>query len=338
MKTIKIGYLLVYLFAGVPQVGSAAPGPDGTIKIDGSSTVYLITEAAAEDFQKLKGGRIRIPVQISGTSGGFRKFCTGETDIQNASRPILTDELALCRKNGVQFYELPIAFDATAIVVHPRNTWVSSITTDELKKMWGPAAQGKVSKWNQINNSWPQREFKLYGAGGDSGTFDYFTEAINGKARSSRSDYGQSEDDYRTAASVASHEEALGYLPFAYYEHNKDKLKLLGVQGGAKAPKASAVLPSRETVADGSYFPLSRPIFIYVAAAAAQRPLVKEFVEYYLKESERLVADVRYMPLPREAYAMILRRFREHTLGTGFHGVAEIGLKTTDIMSRQPKM
>lgn len=306
------------------------------IKIDGSSTVFPITEAMAEEFQTAQKGKVRVTVGISGTGGGFKKFCRGETDVQDASRPIQTSELEACRTAGVKFMEIPIAYDATAVVVNSKNTWLKSITVDELKKMWEPTAQGKVSKWSDVNPAWPKENLKLYGAGSDSGTFDYFTEAIVGKAKSSRGDYTASEDDNTLVTGVANDQYALGYVPLAYYEENKAKLKIVGIVGGDKAPKKNeAVLPSRETVESGAYFPLSRPIFIYVSEAAMKKAEVKEFVNFYLTHSAKIVPQVKYVALPAKAYEIGKEHVKKGKLGTVFGGHSEVGLKIDQLMKRE---
>src|SRR5688572_5793168 len=235
------------------------------VKIDGSSTVFPITEAVAEDFQKETRGSVRVTVGISGTGGGFKKFCRGETDIQDASRPISVSEMDACRARGIQYYELPIAFDALTVAVNPNATWVDFVTLAELKQIWEPPAQGRVTKWNQIRSSWPDQPLKLFGAGSDSGMFDYFTEAVVGKAKASRGDYTASEDDNTLVQGISNDKHALGYIPFAYYEPNKKRLKALALDAGN-----GSVLPSRETVESGAYQPLSRPVFIYVNAKSAK--------------------------------------------------------------------
>jgi phosphate transport system substrate-binding protein len=306
------------------------------IKIDGSSTVFPITEAMAEEFQSAQRGKVRVTVGISGTGGGFKKFCRGETDIQDASRPIQTAELEACRKAGIKFIEIPIAYDATAIVVNLKNTWVKSITVDELKKMWAPESQGKVMKWSDVNPAWPKENMKLYGAGSDSGTFDYFTEAIVGKAKSSRGDYTASEDDNTLVTGVSKDTYALGYVPLAYFEENKSKLKILGLIGGEKAPKKNeAVLPSRETVESGAYFPLSRPIFIYANEASLKKTEVKEFVNFYLAQAPSIVPAVKYVSLPAKAYEVGKEHVKANKLGTVFSGHSEIGLKIDQLMKRE---
>jgi phosphate transport system substrate-binding protein len=255
-NTRALGILAIsWISSGAIGVAQAA----ALVKIDGSSTVFPITEAVAEDFQKAKRGAVNVTVGISGTGGGFKKFCRGQIDIANASRPILKKEMDECKASGVQYVEMPVAFDALTVVINPRNDWSKNITVEELKKIWEPAAQGKITKWNQVNASWPDEAFKLYGPGSDSGTFDYFTEAVVGKAKSSRGDFTASEDDNVLVQGVASDKNGLGFFGFAYYIENQKKLKAVGVDGG-KGP----VLPSMKTVEDGSYQPLSRPIFIYV--------------------------------------------------------------------------
>ncbi|HJU06501.1 MAG TPA: PstS family phosphate ABC transporter substrate-binding protein [Nitrospiraceae bacterium] len=307
--------------------------PAALVKIDGSSTVFPITEAVAEEFQNANRGAVRVTVGISGTGGGFKKFCRRETDVQDASRPILTEEMDVCRKNGVQYHELPVAFDAMTIVVSHHNTWAESITVDELKKMWEPSAQGRITKWNQIRSSWPDLPLKLFGAGSDSGTFDYFTEAIVGKAKASRGDYTASEDDNTLVQGIANDKHALGYIPLAYFEPNKKKLKAIGVDE-SKGP----VLPSPQTVEDGTYRPLSRPIFIYVNSTSAKRSEVKSFVEFYLTNAATLVAQVKYVPLPPEAYRLAREHFQDGKLGTAFQGTSTVGLKIEDLLRREAKL
>ncbi len=251
------------------------------VTLDGSSTVFPISEAVAEEFQRANPG-IRVTVGISGTGGGFQKFCRAETDISDASRPISATEIEACKKVGVEYVELPVAYDGIAIVVHPKASWIADITAAELKVLWAPEAQGKVTRWRQVRPSWPDREIHLFGAGVDSGTYDYFTEAITGKAKASRGDFTSSEDDNVLVQGVSSDELALGFIPFAYYEENLDKLKLIPVDDGKADNGAGPVLPDPETIRTGTYQPLSRPVFIYVSTKAAERPEVQKFVEFYL--------------------------------------------------------
>lgn len=309
-----------------------------TIKIDGSSTVFPITEAMAEEFQAAQKNKVRVTVGISGTGGGFKKFCRGETDVQDASRPIQTTELEACKAAGVKFIELPIAYDATVVVVNSKNDWLKEVKVEDLKTMWAPGAQGKVTTWKHVNAAWPAEKLKLFGAGSDSGTFDYFTEAIVGKAKSSRGDYTASEDDNTLVTGVANDKFALGYVPLAYYEENKTKLKAVAIIGGDKAPaKGKAVLPSRETVENGTYFPLSRPIFIYVSEASLKKTEVQDFVKFYLQNAEKLVPQVKYVALPKKAYDIGLEHLTKKKMGTVFAGHSDIGVRIEDLMKKESK-
>lgn len=314
---------------GAANVANAGP----MVKIDGSSTVYPITEAVAEDFQNAKKGAIRVTVGISGTGGGFKKFCRGETDIVNASRPILQKEMEDCKKAGVQYVEMPVAFDALTVVVNPRNNWSKAITVAELKKIWEPAAQGNITRWSQVNPAWPDEPLKLYGAGADSGTFDYFTEAIVGKAKSSRGDFTASEDDNVLVQGVASDKNALGFFGFAYYVENQKKVKAIPVDGG-KGP----VNPSAKTVEDGSYAPLSRPIFIYVNIRSAERPEIRQFVEFYMKNAPDLVKEVKFFPLSVRAYALNIEHLNNKKVGTVFGGRSEVGLRIEELLKREASL
>lgn len=306
---------------------------DGIVKIDGSSTVYPITEAVAEDFQIAKKGAVRVTVGISGTGGGFKKFCRGEIDIVNASRPILKKEMDDCKAAGIQYVEMPVAYDALTVVVNPKNDWSKVITVAELKKIWEPAAQGTITKWNQVNPAWPDVTIKLYGAGADSGTFDYFTEAIVGKAKSSRGDYTASEDDNVLVQGVASDKNGLGFFGFAYYVENQKKIKAVAVDGGK-----GGILPSTKTVEDGSYQPLSRPILIYVNIKAAEKPEVRELVEFYMKNAETLVKEVKFFPLPAQAYSINLEHLNKKKVGTVFGGKSEVGLRIEELLKREASL
>ena len=304
------------------------------VKIDGSSTVYPVTEAVAEDFQKAKKNAVKVTVGISGTGGGFKKFCRGEIDISDASRPILKAEMEICKQAGIQYYELPVAFDAITVVVNPKS-FLKDISVQQMKAMWEPAAQGKVTKWNQIDPSWPDAPIKLFGPGADSGTFDYFTEAVVGKAKSSRGDYTASEDDNVLVQGISRDVNAIGYFGYAYYAENTSKLKALPVL--EKEGKA-AVMPSEKTVLDGSYQPLSRPIFIYVNAKSLEKPEVKEFVEYYMKEGSKLAKEVKYVPLPAKAYTVNLEHLSKKKIGTVFGGNAEVGITIEELQKREGKL
>ena len=268
----------------------------GEVKIDGSSTVYPITEAIAEEF-RVNQPKVRVTVGVSGTGGGFNKFSRGETDINDASRPIKSQEATTCGENNVKYVELTVAYDGLAVLVNKENSWVDHFTVDELKKIWEPSAQGKVTKWSQIRSGWPDEQFNLYGPGVASGTYDYFTEAIVGESGSSRGDYTASEDDNVLVQGIAGDKNSIGFFGLAYYEENVDKLKLVGVDGGN-----GPIQPTTQTVKDGTYAPLSRPVFIYVSDVAAQRKEVVEFVNFYLSNAPTLVPDVGYIPLPESEY------------------------------------
>ncbi|MGC1243425.1 MAG: PstS family phosphate ABC transporter substrate-binding protein [Chryseosolibacter sp.] len=284
------------------EAGGNGEALQGEVKIDGSSTVYPITEAVAEEF-RVEQPDVKVTVGVSGTGGGFNKFGRGEIDINDASRPIKEQEAAECKKNNIGFTELKVAYDGLVVVVNKENTWLNDITVEDLKKIWQPEAQEKITRWNQINPSWPNEEFHLYGPGIASGTYDYFTEVIVGKSGSSRGDYTASEDDNVLVQGIAGDKNGLGFFGLAYYEENKDKLKLIGVNGGQ-----GVVLPSVETVKNGSYAPLSRPVFIYVSDAAFTRPEVSAFVSFYLDNASALVPDVGYIPLTDEEYATEIKK------------------------------
>jgi phosphate transport system substrate-binding protein len=322
----------------VGVIGGAAVAMAGTvaaqdlIQIDGSSTVYPITEAMAEEFQLASEGKYRVTVGIAGTGGGFKKFCRGETHISNASRPIKESERADCQAAGIEFIELPVALDALTVMVNPENDWVDYLTVDELKKVWEPAAQDAVTNWSQVREGFPDRSLTLYGAGTDSGTYDYFTQAVVGEEGASRGDFTASEDDNVLVQGIASDQNALGFFGLAYYVENQDKLKAVPIQppGGG-----DPVLPSVESARDGSYQPLSRPIFIYVSKQAADElESVQQFVEFYLdpENAEVLVEEVGYVPLPTEAYELALRNFHERHTGTAFGGGSQVGVAIENLL------
>tara|TARA_B100000686_G_scaffold57111_1_gene61305 strand:+ start:650 stop:1651 length:1002 start_codon:yes stop_codon:yes gene_type:complete len=327
MKSISLplGAILINI-AGI-NIASA-----GTIRIDGSSTVYPITEAVAEDFQIAKRGKARVTVGISGTGGGFKKFCRGEIDITNASRPIMQKEMDKCKKNGIEYVEMPVAFDALTIVINPKNNWSNTLTIKELKKMWSPAAQNKITKWNQINPAWPNTKFTLYGAGADSGTFDYFTEAVVGKSKSSRGDFTASEDDNVLVQGVSRNKNGLAFFGFAYYIENKKKLKAVAIDGGK-----GGVLPSYETVENGTYQPLSRPIFIYVNIESAKKKEIREFIDFYMKKGPALIKEVKYFPLPKPVYSLNLVHLNNKKVGTVFGGETKMGMRIEDVMMLEHK-
>jgi phosphate transport system substrate-binding protein len=316
-----------------PGGAPATSGPS-LVSLDGSSTVFPISEAVAEEFQKVEK-ETRVTVGISGTGGGFQKFCRAEIDIADASRPISASEVAACEKAGVQYIELPIAYDGIAIAVNQKAAWADKITVAELKTIWAPDAQAKVTKWSQVRKGWPDRELHLFGAGVDSGTYDYFTEAINGKAKASRGDFTSSEDDNVLVQGISNDELALGFLPFAYFEGNKDQLKLVPVDDGKADNGDGAILPSSDTIRNGTYTPLSRPVFIYVSLKATSRPEVQKFVEYYLKNADQLAREVGYVGLGDNIYTMILDRFTHKTVGSVFAGQNTIGVTIEQLLAKE---
>jgi phosphate transport system substrate-binding protein len=310
--------------------GAQSARAQGVIRIDGSSTVYPVTEAVAEEYQKERGAA-KVTVGISGTGGGFKKFTRGEIDISDASRPILAKEMDDAKKNGISYIELPIAFDALTVVIHPQNSWARTMTVEDLKKIWAPEAQGKVTKWSDVRSGWPNQPIKLYGPGADSGTFDYFTEAVVGKAKSSRGDYTASEDDNVLVQGVGGDPNALGYFGMAYYVENKDKLQAVQV---VNPQTKQPVGPTPETVIQGTYQPLSRPIFIYVNAKSLPRPEVRKFAQFYIENAPDLTKKVKYVPLPDALYEKALARLQKQQVGTVFGGHADVGVKPDELFSR----
>jgi len=327
-----IAFAILGVLIGFVSMASVAVAGT-TIRIDGSSTLYPITQTVAEKFQASKKGSVKVTVDVSGTGGGFVKFCRGEIDIANASRPIQKNEMRACNKSGVRYVELPVAFDALTVVVNPKNDWSKTMTVVELKRIWEPAAQGKITRWSQVNRGWPDQALKLFSPGPASGSFDYFTQAIIGKARSSRGDFTASEDDNVLVQGVASDKNALGFFGFGYYMENRDKVKAVAVNNGT-----GGVLPSAETIEDGTYQPLSRPIFIYVNMKAAEKPEVKEFVEFYMKNASVLVQEAQYFPLPPRAYTANMEFFKTKRLGTVFDGFSPVGLTIDDLLQREARL
>lgn len=279
-------------------------GPSGAVQVDGSSTVYPITEAVAEEFLKEARGDVRVTVGISGTGGGFKRFCAGETDISDASRPIKASEAETCAQNGVEYLELPVAYDGLSVVVNPQNTFCDCLTVDELKRIWEPGST--VRRWSDVRPNWPSQPIRLYGPGTDSGTFDYFTEAIVGKEDASRPDFTASEDDNVLVQGVEGDASALGYFGYAYYVENQGRLKLLGIDSGS-----GCVQPSRATIESGTYAPLSRPIFIYVSRRSLARPEVAAFARYYMQHAPALVPEVGYIALSAARYEENLRAIEQ---------------------------
>jgi phosphate transport system substrate-binding protein len=333
-----VGALISCPFSANAEMPATVDGTKPTVKIDGSSTVYPVTEAVAEEFQNLKAGKVHVTVGISGTGGGFKKFVRGETDISNASRPISAEEMKAAKESNIEFIELPIAFDALTVMVNPKNDWVDFLTVSELKMIWEPGAQGKITRWNQVRPNWPDQPIKLYGAGSDSGTFDYFTEAVVGKAKASRGDFTASEDDNVLVQGISHDKYALGYFGYAYYAENKSVLKAVAVvPDGATATAANAVLPSQDTVLSGQYRPLSRPIFIYASKKSLLRPEVQEFVQFYMKNGASLASEVKYVPLPASSYEKGLARLAKGSVGTVFGGHSDMTAKADDLFTRELK-
>jgi phosphate transport system substrate-binding protein len=315
IRRLMVGWNLVLIaaVAGCPQSGPTGGDKDGkkksageqkTIEVDGSSTVYLITEAMAKNFMK-QHPDVKIGVGISGTGGGFQKFARGETDISNASRAIRPGEAEACKKAGIDYLELQVAWDGLTVVIHPENNWAEKMTVEQLRKIWRPDNPAK--KWSDVDPSWPKEEIKLFGAGTKSGTFDFFTEAVNGKEKVSRPDYQQSEDDNVTVRGVAGNKYALGYFGLAYYEQNKEKLKAVAI---APEDGADHVLPSETTVFEGTYRPLSRPLYIYVKKSSLDRKAVRDFVNFYLSHPD-LVKESSYIPMARSLQNEMQERYEE---------------------------
>lgn len=323
VRAIAVAAIATLAACGGDGQAPAGGSSSETIQVDGSSTVFPLSEAVAEAFAASQTGAARVTVGESGTGGGFRKFCRGETQVQGASRPILAEEMAACAEAGVTYVELPIAFDGLTVVVHPSNP-VRAATLAELRRIWEPAAQGHITNWRQVNASWPDLAMPLFGAGTASGTFDFFTEAVVGTAKSSRTDYTPTEDDNVTVQGVVGNPGAMGYFGFAYYEQNRERLNALSIDG---------VTPSPESIADGSY-PLARPIFIYVSAEALRRPQVQRFAQYYVANGARLAREVGYVGLPESAYQALAQRVREVQTGTAFGGHQEVGVDINEALAR----
>lgn len=311
---------------------SSQSGATGSVSIDGSSTVFPLTEAVAEEFMKANRGA-RVTVGVSGTGGGFSKFLRGETAINDASRPIASGEIEKAAANGIEYIEIPVAYDGIAVVVHPQNDWAECLTAEELRLLWEP--NSSIQRWNQLRPDYPDRPIELYGPGTASGTYDYFTEAIVGQAEASRSDFTGSEDDNVLVQGIQGTETALGYFGLAYYENNADQLKAVGVDPDARNSGAECVQPSAETVQNGTYRPLSRPLFVYVNTAKIS-PTVEAFVEFYLENAADLAADVGYVGMPQEAYDLALQRFQNRTTGTifGAEGADITGTRVADVLRK----
>lgn len=317
-----------------PRTAAAAPalahgGPAASLVIDGSSTVFPITEAVASAFETQRPN-VQIQLGVSGTGGGFKKFCAGETVIQNASRPIKAKEAELCAAAGISFIELPVAFDGLTFVVPRANSWATCLTTGELRRLWEPAAQGRLLRWSELRGGWPDHPFQLYGAGRDSGTFDYMTSAVVGREGEARRDFIGSEDDYLLAQKVAADPHGLGFFGFAYYREYQESLNAVAIDAGA-----GCVAPEEKSIVAGTYRPLSRPIFIYVASAALEREEARAFAEFYLEAAPRLVPAVKYVALPERAYALARRRLAERIPGSLFGGGSRVGVSIEELLEME---
>ena len=327
------GALLLALLQGCAGCEDRAEdGLRGTVRVDGSSTVFPITEAVAEEFMRDHPG-VRVTVGVSGTGGGFAKFVRGEIDISDASRAIKATEARQAAAAGIEYIELPVAYDGLAIVVHPDNDWVECLTVEELRRIWEPGSD--VQSWRDVRSSFPDRPLKLYGPGTDSGTYDYFTAAVNGEEGASRADFTASEDDNVLVQGIAGDEGSLGYFGLAYYEENAERLKLLGVDAGSGCTQ-----PTARTVQEGDYQPLARPEFIYVNRASAADSAVAAFVRFYLEYAAPLAEEVGAVPLSEAAYALVTNRFQDRTTGSlfgGEDGVA-IGTRVAEVLrAAQPE-
>ncbi len=306
----------------------------GDIDVDGSSTVFPITEAVAEEFGKLTEGNVRVTVGVSGTGGGFKKFCNGETQVSDASRPIKASEVALCEEAGIEYIEIPVAIDGLTVIVNKDNTWAQCMTVEELNTMWAPEAEDVVTKWDQVRPGWPSDEMEMYAPGVDSGTFDYFTETIGGESGASRGDFTASEDDNLIIQGVSGGKNGVGYLGYSYYVENAEKLNAVEIDGGS-----GCIAPTDVAINNGTYAPLSRPLFIYVRKDAATTPHIAEFIRYYLgSEGQALAAEVGYIPYPQAVYDLALAKFENGTAGTAFGGENPMHGSVEDILanSQQP--
>ncbi|CEG54810.1 Protein SphX [Stutzerimonas xanthomarina] len=326
MKSTTLAGSLIVALASLSAHAQDVP----TVIVDGSSTVFPISEAVAEEFQAAQRGKTRVTVGLSGTGGGFKKFCRGELDVTGASRPIRTDEMEQCKQNGVEYIEMPVAIDALATIVNPANDFAKCLSVAELKTMWEPEAQGKVTNWNQINSEFPDAPLVLFGAGTDSGTYDYYTFAIVGKEHSSRGDYTATEDDNVSVQGVARDKNAIGFLGLAYYEHNKNKIKPVAI----RQDDGSCVLPSVENAVDGSYQPLTRPIFYYVDKSKADKKHVADFIHFAFdpKNQQELVSEVGYVGLPAEIANAAKAKFDARKTGSHFEGGSKVGVKMSELV------
>ncbi|HUM47300.1 MAG TPA: PstS family phosphate ABC transporter substrate-binding protein [Chitinophagales bacterium] len=339
MKKILFPVLIIALFTACStsekKTEEASTDQAIILKVDGSSTVYPITEAVAEDY-KATNPNLQVTIGIAGTGGGMKKFTSGEIDICNASRPMKKEEMDICMQKNIKFIELPIAYDGLAVTVNPKNTWVDKLTIAELKMIWEAAAQGKIMNWSQVRKGFPDKAIKLFGPGTDSGTFDYFTEAVMGKKGDSRGDYTASEDDNVLVQGVSSDEGALGYFGLAYYEENAGKLKLVPVDDGNDANGSGAISPSMETVQNGTYAPLSRVLLIYANTTAEGKKEVKDFLNFYVEHAPELSKEVGYIPLQENLYTLVAERLQNDVTGSIYTDGKEVGTKLEELLKATP--
>ena len=329
--TVLLLGLLTFVSSCSAPKTTSNQSDQSVLTVDGSSTVYPITNEVAQEYQLISSEQPEIRVDISGTGGGFRRFCAGETDINNASRPITEEEMATCDDNGVEYIELPVAYDALTVAVHSENDWVNAMTPEELASIWEPSAEGTITQWDQVNGDWPRRPLNLYGPGTDSGTFDYFTAATVGEAEASRTDYIDSEDDNLIVRGVSEDPYGLGYFGYTYYEENQKDLKAVAIDNGD-----GPVMPSRETVRNGEYQPLSRPLMIYVNAESLEaKTQLQDFLQYYLTQGRPFVKVVGSIPLSDETYNLALKRLKNQQTGTVFAGDIPINFRMEDLLEKE---
>lgn len=324
MRALSLSTALLALATAMPAIAQDA------IQVDGSSTVFPVSEAFAEEFQAATGNRV--VVGVSGTGGGFQKFCRGEISFAGASRPIRTSEMEACAAAGIEYVELPIAIDALAVVINPANTFAQCLSIAELNTMWEPAAQGVVNNWNQVNAAFPDAPLTLFGPGTDSGTYDYFTFAVTGEEHSSRGDFSASEDDNVLVQGVSTDPNALGFFGLAYLDENRERLQAVGI----RQEDGSCVEPSTETAANGTYQPLTRPLFIYVNAAHLDSmPAVQDYAMFMMNGelAPELVAETGYLPLPAEAFALAQSKITNRVTGTYFGGSSRTGVSVADLLA-----
>lgn len=327
-----LGVIAIGALLACNQAATEQPVP-GIVRIDGSSTLHPLTQAVVQAFTGDHPGR-HFKVTISGTAHGFDQLCSGRTDVSAAGRPIRRPEIEACHKAGVPFIELPVAYDGIAVVVHPRAAWIDDITVEELRRLWQPEAQGRVQRWTQIRPQWPDRPIHLFGADARSGTFDYFTAAINGEEGASRHDFTGSVSDDELVEAVARDVQAMAFIPLAYYKKNRPRLKIVAVNSGAH-PGRGPIVPSVETIRAGAYQPLARPLFIYVRKQALNSPAVSEFVDFYLERAGQIAERLGYISLTPEVYQLAAERRRTQWTGTIFgEGGSQVGLTMNGLLEK----